>query len=62
MKTGNYLAIGVAIAGVIYIFQEMAKKETKEASVHHLKNNLSHATGEQLSVFLPSATFLEVKP
>ena len=33
MKTGNYLTIGVAIAGVIYIFQELAKKETKEASV-----------------------------
>ena len=33
MKTGNFLAIGVAIAGVVYIFQELAKKETKEAHV-----------------------------
>ena len=33
MKTGNFFAIGVAIAGVVYIFQELSKKETKEAHV-----------------------------
>jgi len=33
MKTGNFLAIGLAIAGVVVVFQGMKNKETKEAHV-----------------------------